>query len=157
MTRVFKFPAGSSLDEVLGIIEGTHVIKECFTHIDDNNKLTRKFDVSGINAYCVEHLKPYDGVITEQGYITSKTQRGYEQHRLDAITQEIIDKNPLTFIVDTDRQLLMIDGTHRYIKAWDLGNRTIRAYVVEPDIWQNYLMPVDNISAEDLLKSPSGL
>lgn len=157
--RPIRFPKGTPWSEVLGVLKGTHAIRECFTHIDDEGKLTRKFDVTGIIEYCVENKVEIVRVgMTLIGYNICKLERGYEQHRLDTITQQVIDNHPVVFCQLPDGTHLMIDGTHRYIKAWDLGKRFILSYLVPEGVWAQFLLPVDeNLTAEELLKQDSGL
>ena len=155
-----KFPKGTPIEEILGLIAGTHEIQECFTHIDDEMKLTRKFNVTLIKRWCLENKPPISLVVVdEENYRICTTMRGFEQHRLDRITPEILDKEPVIFVwLPEDKTHLMIDGTHRCIKAYQLGRNLIKAYILNKDVWEQFLMPVDeNITAEELLKMDSGL
>lgn len=154
-----KFPKGTPLDTVLGIIAGTHEIQEVFTHIDDDMKLTRKWNVTLMRRWLENNPRPlYHIIMDERTYDICKRLRGYEQHRLDRMTVEIIDSQPVIFCLLEDAQTVMVDGTHRCIKAYDLGRRLIVGYILKKEDWEQFLMPVEEgISAEDLLKQDSGL
>jgi hypothetical protein len=158
--HIIRFPAGSNLDEVLGIIAGTHERLECFTHIDDKDptKLT-KYNVTGLNRYCVENKVEIVLVpLTKEGALLCRNARGLEQHRYDRITEAVIDNLPVIFCLQEDGTGLLVDGTHRYARAWDLGYDEIRAYVLQPDQWKSFLLVVaEGLTAEELLKQDSGL
>jgi len=72
--------------------------------------------------------------------------RGVEQHRFERITPVDMAHYPLVVAHmpgtarDFPGELLLIDGSHRYCKAWMLGWKTLRAYVLEPEEWEKFLV-----------------
>jgi hypothetical protein len=156
-----NFPKGTNLDEILSLMMGTHSveIQEVFTHIDDEMKLTRKWNVTLLRRWLKNNPQPlFNIVMDDRTYHFCKNLRGYEQHRLDRITMEVIDKIPVIFCMLEDGMTVMVDGTHRCIKAYEAGRRLIVGHILNKDVWEQFLMPVEeDITAEELLKKKSGL
>lgn len=64
--------------------------------------------------------------------------RGIEEHRLERITVAAIMTSPIAYIHMPDHTHLLVDGSHRYVKASMLGFQTILARVVPEEIWRKY-------------------
>ena len=55
---------------------------------------------------------------------------GIEQHRLQRIDQVLIDANPILMCGMPDKTMLIVDGSHRFVRAYDLGLKEIKAFII---------------------------
>lgn len=156
-----KIPKGTSFDDVIAILSGIKEVQEVFTHIDEEMKVQRSWNVTLLIRYIEENKKDFPIfriAVTKEGYNICKTSRGYEQHRLDRMTANILREKPVIYI-ELGNTHLMIDGTHRLMKAYELGWKSQPGYIVKEEVWKYFLVdnPNSNLSAEELLKKDSGL
>lgn len=57
---------------------------------------------------------------------------GVERHRLERMTKQVIQQKPILIFNDpNDKSTLMLDGSHRYVRAFDFGMSAIQAFVIE--------------------------
>ena len=160
--RGMRIPAGTPWDEVLGIIAGTHEMLEVFTHIDDKDPtILTRYNVTALNRHCHENkLQIFRVPITSEAAEICKNQRGVEQHRLDRLTEKSL-LHPAIFCLQEDGSAVMVDGTHRVVWAWDHGYREIYGYVLKPEVWKPFILPLKDyekgMTGEELLKKDSGI
>ncbi len=70
---------------------------------------------------------------------------GVEQHRLDRLVEPFISGLPLLAIAYSDEEPYtynIIDGSHRYVKQYELGFITAKAHLFLPSLWRQMVMPV---------------
>lgn len=162
--RKLTFPAGTDINLMLRFLMGDDSVKlekhEIFTHIDDDNKCSRAFNVTLLQRYIDSRPRDFEIfniVVDKRVYEQCKTLRGYEQPRLDRLTRDVILHKPVIFI-ELDGSYVMIDGTHRMIKAYELKMRVVPGYVVPESVWTHFLVPVEKgLTPEELLKRKSGI
>jgi len=127
-----------------------------FTHVAPATRKVTHFAVSRLEAHLRAH--PVEMARVAMNYDFARdaiVNRGIEEHRLKRITRRIIKTNPVIFAYDPlDDTHLLIDGSHRYVKAAMLGMDHIIGYIVEPDLWQQYVVrfpeKLDDISRRDI-------
>lgn len=90
--------------------------------------------------------------------------RGVEQHRLDRITVQDLLAYPVTYcIFPTPESLgggfshLLVDGSHRYVKASQLGFNTLFGRVVPENLWRKFQVEVPLELAKFFVEGPSGI
>lgn len=59
--------------------------------------------------------------------------RGVEQHRLDRMVPKVL-MIPCLFLAEPDGTHLMLDGTHRYVYAYQNGIKEVRCLIVPQDV-----------------------
>lgn len=113
-----------------------------FTHVDDHTGEAMHFAIDRLNKYINERgAERIRAGIDMEFAATMPVRRGLEQHRLDRITVEDILVYPILLAHIPEREEhLIIDGSHRYFKASTMGWPEIPAYVLEPDVWRNFLI-----------------
>lgn len=87
--------------------------------------------------------------------MTLPRDRGLEKHRLDRIPNDHKLWTPI-MLLKMDNESLLVDGNHRYYKAYLLGMPFIRAYHVDQDIWANYIVDFPE-SHDDPARGWSGI
>lgn len=132
--------------------------EEAFTYIDDENggKQTT-FAVSRLRRYCEAHNIEKVKIPVEQHHADRFwTTRGVEQHRLDRLRLEDLTK-PLLFILWKDHDIIMLDGTHRYVRLFQLGVPECIAWVVEDRaVWERFIIDVPQMP-ENIVMGFSGI
>ena len=86
--------------------------------------------------------------------------RGIEQHRLDRLTHAIVDAaDPILLLVQEDGQMLLVDGSHRFVWLAEQGVPEARAWIMPPDVWQQFVVDGElaGLTEEALQRLPSGL
>lgn len=82
--------------------------------------------------------------------------RGIEKHRLERICGPI--HQPVIYVKwPTGRTHLLIDGNHRYFRAFQRGDADIWAYMLPFEFCQPYLCDLGPINKEEILRTHSGL
>lgn len=132
-----------------------------FSHVDDGDGVLRHYAIDRIVNY-IEHAPVRPEIIEFQidavWAAFALTHRGVERHRLERITPADLAHYPIIMAhhpdgkgrPDHQGQHMVIDGHHRYCKAAMLGWRTLRAYVLPPELWEQYLIyiPEEVLSAQ---------
>lgn len=140
--------------------DGTPISGEIvFSHVDAHEGVLRHFaierivrDITNGKITPQEILVPIDPKFA----MYAKVHRGVEDHRLFRVTPADICNYPIVFAhfpglgVDAEEHLL-IDGHHRYVRAWGFGWSHIRGYSLPKDVWEEYLVYVP----EEVLSSKS--
>lgn len=126
-----------------------------FSHVDDRTGEVRHFATERIQRDINAGLLRPKEILADINPVfalAAVTIRGVERHRLDRVTAQDICNYPIMMAHipgvgrdDPAREHLMIDGTHRYVKASFLGWKSIRAYELEPEMWEPYLVNVPEI------------
>jgi hypothetical protein len=84
--------------------------------------------------------------------------RGVERHRLERITTRDLVKYPVTMCEWGDGSHLLVDGTHRYVRAALWGRTRIRARLVPITFWKEYeIVDAPPLPEHILLKMHSGI
>jgi hypothetical protein len=91
----------------------------------------------------LEHIKannyPVYEVEIEPGYAENYLlNRRASQVKVDKI--ELPIREPVVYVAWTDGSHLLIDGNHRYIKAAQAGQTTIKAYILKRRVWKRFLI-----------------
>lgn len=122
-----------------------------FTHIDEDGITVTTFAVDRLKkAPEFLALEIVRTPVDAEGARFCREHRGVEQHRLDRITIDTITYNPVIYCNWAGGTHLLIDGTHRYVKASMLGLPFILARVVPEEIWRPFQvesMPLDMAKA----------
>lgn len=129
-----------------------------FTWVDpDDDTYQLNFLVNRI----IEASKDLEILLTpvnDEGAEMIRTHRGLEPHRLARITGIPPSWPPVIYLLMPDDTHLLIDGNHRYFRAWQMRSEWILTKVVPESIWKYYLvnLPVDP-DIDDLLNGWSGI
>lgn len=122
-----------------------------FSHVDSSEGVMRHFLVERIerdlrNGVLVPEIVevPIDPKFAAYAHV----HRGVEAHRLARISVLDLAHYPVVYVhfpvIGRDiEDHLLIDGHHRYVRAWMLGWKTLRAYVLPQAVWEDrYLVHV---------------
>jgi hypothetical protein len=122
-----------------------------FSHVDDKTGEVRHFAVERLNKH-IERMavppKRLEVKIDYQFAAFAITRRGIEPHRFERITPADIAQYPILLAHmpgvgrDTPDNHLIIDGSHRYVKAATLGWKTIPAYELPEELWKEFLIRI---------------
>jgi hypothetical protein len=94
--------------------------------------------------------------LTKEKAISIRDTRCIEMSRLLKITAEHL-KIPC-ILIEEEGGPDLIDGNHRYIKAYLFGRLFLPAYLVAPTIWRQYLVKgIAPKTADEILATGSGL
>lgn len=136
-----------------------------FSHVDDITNDVRHFAVDRLAKYLTTCAVPPPIIeipIDPVFAIAALRVRGVEQHRLIRVSALDICNYPIMLAripgVGRDSEKiegLIIDGIHRYCKAAFYGWTSIRAYLLEPDLWEQYLVDIPEI-ADDTRRKMEG-
>ena len=72
--------------------------------------------------------------------VTMVELRGLEYHRMARIPEDVKIWTPIIILHMPDNTHLIVDGNHRYYKAYCLNVKHIVGVVVEQEIWADYLV-----------------
>lgn len=134
-----------------------------YTIIDETDGAPITLAIQRIEAQCIAAvLKGIAKVCTvdvdPEHVECLRAKRGIEQHRLDRITARVLKHNPIIMAEMPDGSSLIIDGNHRYVKAWMLGKPTIRCIFVPEKVWREYVVTgIPPHLAEKCTKLHSGI
>ena len=139
---------------------------EVFTHKDDDGTI-RVFAVCLMREFAKNHIQECNLVkkvsipVTIDNVNHARNKMGVEQDRLDRLCDPYLHE-PIISIVWPDNRagnetvaVTIIDGQHRLVKLWELGERTAENYVFHHLIWEQFLLDVPD--AEKRLVMPSGM
>lgn len=106
---------------------------ECFTHIAEDGTQTT-WASKALYAFCEANPDKCEKVLAPVDEDHAKfcvEQRGVEQDRLQALAENIeYLKKPILFVKMPTEDMLLVDGTHRYVCYYAAGVPSIPAYVV---------------------------
>lgn len=132
---------------------------QVFTHIDEDGTI-RNFAVDVFNRHLTALCYPITSVhIDEEMVANTLRERGIEGPRIKRLVKPWLDL-PAILCKFPDDTCLMIDGHHRLVKRASMGIDFIYAFIVPQDDWKHFLisgLPDNNVTAEKLLKSKSGV
>ncbi len=123
----------------------------CFSHVDPVEGTVRHFAVDRIGkAIALGQMKPeiLEFPIDPMFAVYAMQHRGIEQHRFQRITPQEIAHYPLVLAhipgvgKDTKGSHLIIDGSHRYCRAFQMGWKTLRGYELTTEMWEPYLINI---------------
>lgn len=60
-----------------------------------------------------------------------RANNGLEPHRLNRITAEQIKQHPILMAHMNDDTMLILDGSHRFVRAYDLGMEVLPGFVIK--------------------------
>lgn len=136
-----------------------------FSHVDDKTNEVRHFAVERIERRLktMDVLPPVIEIPIDPIFaVFAIRARGVEQHRLERVTPQDICNYPIMLarIPEVGRDSaeidgLIIDGIHRYVKAAMMGWKSIRAYLMEREFWEEYLIDIPEIE-EDTRRKMEG-
>jgi len=141
-------------------LKDIHPLDQIFSHQDcDEAKTMRHFNASAItraivqgkiNPYPAKDLNLYPELV--QGI---RDNHGIEPDHLERIDNKL--HHPILIAVfgpleDPASQNLVIDGSHRVVRRWDKGMRTVDAFMLTPDQWEPYL--IEDYDEDQLLSLP---
>lgn len=107
--------------------------------------------------YALEHIEPVDVPMDADFARYCVTNRGVEPHRLAQIEPPI--HTPILYVQWVDGKThLLVDGHHRYVRAYQCGYRTIPSYILAYAEWEKFLVePFDRrLTPEEVLRARSG-
>ena len=148
-----------------------------FSHVDDVDGTVRHFAIerilNWIKAAPPHKLPPIIECPVDPTFaMAAMTVRGIEPHRLARVTLQDILHYPIivahapgfgrdmrSSASAPGGEHLIIDGSHRYCKAWLMGLKSLPAYEVEPDFWMEYLVDIpemDDFTREQMADQAMG-
>ena len=134
--------------------------EEIFTHIPDDGGPQITYAVTRMMLHCG---LPDSGVekfivpVDEEHAKYCLAQRGVEQHRLDRLAEPWLWL-PLLFIAQPDSSHLLADGTHRYVRLWQMGVKETAAFMMTWDQAQPFIVEgVPQMDPTELRDSWSGM
>lgn len=122
------------------VLDG-HPFDQIFTHTDENG-VTRHFNCGAImRAIAQRKITPDFATvdIPESVYQHIQANHGIEEDHLSSITIKMLESPALLAHFDEGSDLL-IDGSHRLVKRYRQGLRTIEVLVVQEKDWTPYLV-----------------
>ena len=123
----------------------------CFSHVDDIDGTVRHFAIDRIvKAITLGQMTPriLEFPIDPMFAVYAMQHRGIEQHRFQRITPQDVAHYPVVLAhmpgvgKDTQGNHLIIDGSHRYCRAFQLGWKTLRGYELSPAMWEPFLIDI---------------
>lgn len=122
-----------------------------FSHVDSGEGVMRHFLVERIerdlrNGTLTPEIIEFE--LDPNFALYANVHRGVEPHRLARITPADLCHYPvvMAYFPEIGKDIpehLLIDGHHRYVKAWSLGWKTLRAYVLPREVWEErYLVHI---------------
>lgn len=133
-----------------------------FTHIDDKTGVVTTYSIThlwqAVQHAVKEGLKPSRVHIDRKFAKFVREERGIERYRLNRIKKKHLNE-PVLFATQFDGSNLLIDGSHRYVKAANLMQRTIPAFILPPEVWYPFTMEDEDqsLTSDDLLRMKSGI
>lgn len=118
--------------------------QQIFTHIEDNGK-SRSFLVETMAQFANEYPKAMQLKFILASVDASHVEYlringGIEQHRLDRL-KEPYSSIPLIGIEWEDKTIMIVDGNHRMIKAYEEGRKDLKMVIFKFPFWENFLLP----------------
>lgn len=132
---------------------------QVYTHYDE---VEGQIDIAVglLDAMCRRANIPTILIPVEPQYAkVVRKQRGLEPHRLNRLTIEICESNPLLFLdFSRTRTQLLADGNHRYYRLYYFGRRQARAWLLPEAAWRPFqIAGMPQQSEEECLNSFSGI
>lgn len=123
-----------------------------FTLIEDDTGKQTHFAVDRMIAWCTAAKLPVAAVAVDPQFaVYCVENRGVEFERLAQITFHHLTE-PLIFCRQPDGSHLLVDGHHRYVKAAQLAISYVRAYLLEPEQWEPFLIQgMPTVRKQDLM------
>jgi hypothetical protein len=118
-----------------------HPMDQIFTHTDPAG-VTRHFNASMMTrAVLARQVTPDLGEfeLTDElgGHVAAN--HGIEEHHLETITDKMLE-SPVLMVHFEDGTDLIVDGSHRLVKKWRRGDKTVHALVFMPGQWERFLV-----------------
>lgn len=116
-----------------------------FDHVDDDGTV-RHFAVDRIVNWINQNTTGRVIIPINPAFAAWMYQgRGLEQHRLDRITGHDIVNYPVVMahmpgLARDHPQYLLIDGSHRYYRAYQMGWRELPATLLPQEVWTQFLV-----------------
>lgn len=139
---------------------------QCFTFLPGNGDREIMFYIQGLMEAVVANkpLCKFGEVhVTKDDAEFIRKSNGLEQSRLDRLPMEAL-KLPILFVLYPDKgtdYTVLVDGTHRYVKAYEAGLKTLRAVFIPKEVWDTDACKIEGFpeygSTEELHASRSGL
>jgi hypothetical protein len=135
--------------------------EELFTHLDDEDGVQRSYAVTRLRAHLAAHpeVGRREPIVVDEAHTTfCITHRGIETYRLLRLRAEDMAQ-PMLFVGSPDAgKVLLLDGTHRYVRAYLIGIKVLPAIFIPAELANEFLVvDVPPMDADDLMKTPSGL
>lgn len=102
----------------------------CFSYIKDSGQ-SYTWSIDRLHKWLETHPQPLHSVplFRADAEMVLKD-NGVEPDRLAAISAEDIDRYPILFVGWKSGTHTLLDGNHRFVKAFTLGHRTITAHII---------------------------
>lgn len=135
--------------------------EQVFIHFDEVDGRQTIFAVQRLIAHLkAQALAPVLVDVDPDFAAWMRENRGIEAHRLDRLSQAVIDAaDPLVLVQLPDGQVLLVDGTHRFVWLAEHGQREAVAWIVPETIWRAFVVgeTLDGLTDDVLRTLPSGL
>lgn len=131
---------------------------QVFTQIRPDGNVV--YAVTRIREHCMRTLAPVYLTVLQPAHVRLiMEQRGLEDDRLARAALLTPYYKPLLYLHQPDDgSHLLADGSHTYVARYLLGHRQALAYLVEKEVWRDFLVdgfPTETMSEEELLTSHS--
>lgn len=73
---------------------------------------------------------------------------GLEPHRLARLMPDQVEYWPPILIVEHKNRHIMIDGGHRYVRAYQFGCEGIAGWIISEPVWRPFLIDLSQIEAD---------
>jgi hypothetical protein len=128
-----------------------------FTHIDDQDHQVDiaidRLSNATFAACAAGLLKCVQAPVQKQIADYFVSHRGVEQHRLDRLDLKTLSTHPIIFGDWPNGAHMLLDGHHRYVKAYQLGLTQIKAVIVPEPAWRQYEIKNNYRATHDELRT----
>lgn len=125
--------------------------EQTFTFRDAETNNTTTWAVERATAWVrdVKRRQPASIPVDAHNAEFIRNNSGIEQHRLQRIDVALIKAKPILMAELSDKTMLIADGSHRFVRAYDLGLKRMRAYIIS----QVELTPFEVFIPDDVKES----
>lgn len=124
-------------------------LDQIYIHENKDTGEVRVFQTGAMARFAQEYaaLKP-DGlkcctIDLKPGHMEHiRKNSGVEQARLDRLVGSPWRYNPLVCAYFDDGTTTIVDGSHRALRLYDDGERTTKAFIFWPVLWEQFLLPI---------------
>lgn len=128
------------------VADGT-IMHQVYTSVDNDDGFTFHVDCTKLLVDCLEAilknapLAPIVKVpLSQDYYLHILKHGGIEEPKVRRLREPYLSV-PGILLNRTDKGFqITADGNHRVVRRWRDGHSHIRMFLVEPDVWKNYLV-----------------
>jgi len=138
--------------------------QETFTHVDNDTGKSRSFLIETMQHFVTDYPACADLIyqwlpIDKKVSDYMRTNQGIEQARLDRLCDPYLSA-PLLAVLWPEGELTIVDGSHRVVKNFEMGEKKLKCVIFKYPFWENFLLPEevsDKLVRDGCLTSDSGI